>query len=320
MREYGQVRVQFWSSPTVQSLDDSETLLATYLIAGPHTTAAGVFRCPDGYIQADLGWDRKKTQRVKESLQKCGLATFCFDGWVVIPKFLQHNPTRNVNQAKNIERLFDQIPANSEAKPLAAKAIATSWEAVPNEFANRLELVCKQVRTSSEPVPKQFANIGSGSGSGAGSELGAGSETGSGEGTGEGAGTELCSSNSLRESDSGVRTVFDHYRTHHPRAHRKPNSKSKEWKLIKARLAEGFSSEELCLAVDGCHKSAWHMGENERQRKYDSLELIVRDGSHVQQFIELYEQSKTGQVHLTEKERRGKQAAAAWVERKRVPA
>ena len=40
-------------------------------------------------------------------------------------------------------------------------------------------------------------------------------------------------------------------------------------------------------AVDGCHASAWHMGDNDRGRPYNSLELILRDASKVQFFSEL---------------------------------
>jgi hypothetical protein len=91
---------------------------------------------------------------------------------------------------------------------------------------------------------------------------------------------------SKTESD-GILLVFDHYRTYHPRAHRKPHSKQKEWVKIKARLAEGYTVEDLKLAIDGCHKSAFHCGDNENGKRYNSLELIVRDGSKVQQFMEI---------------------------------
>ncbi len=83
-----------------------------------------------------------------------------------------------------------------------------------------------------------------------------------------------------------VRQVFDHYRTHHPKSHPKPASASKEWRLIAARLKEGYSAADLCAAIDGCHKSPFHCGENDRGQKYHNLELIVRDGSQVAKFIE----------------------------------
>lgn len=116
-----------------------------------------------------------------------------------------------------------------------------------------------------------------------------------------------------------VLEVFAHYRTHHARAHPKPLSSSKEWRAIKARLAEGYTVDDLKRAIDGMHQSPFHQGENDRGRRYDSLELAMRDGSKVRQFLELAEQHANGPPPvLTERERRTVRAAQSWVERHRA--
>lgn len=74
--------------------------------------------------------------------------------------------------------------------------------------------------------------------------------------------------------------VFEHYRTLHPRACRKPRSDQKEWRHIRARLSEGSTVEDLNLAIDGYHRDAWHVEKGQL-----GLELIVRDASHVAQGI-----------------------------------
>lgn len=84
-----------------------------------------------------------------------------------------------------------------------------------------------------------------------------------------------------------IPSVFAHYRTYHPRACPDPKVTTKEWKLINSRMLEGFTTDDLKTAIDGCHMSPFHMGENKDQRKYNSLELIMRDASKVNQFIEL---------------------------------
>jgi hypothetical protein len=109
-----------------------------------------------------------------------------------------------------------------------------------------------------------------------------------------------------------VLAVFEHYRSYHPRAHKKPHSKMREWSKIRARLAEGCTVDDLKLAIDGCHRSPFHMGENDNNRKYDSLELIVRDGSKVQSFIELAQEDKPVLAQKTSKTIR---AAQSWVEK-----
>lgn len=87
--------------------------------------------------------------------------------------------------------------------------------------------------------------------------------------------------------EPAVRGVFEHYRVYHPRSFPKPRSASKEWRLIRARLAEGYSATDLHRAIDGYHRSPFHRGENDRGAKYLDLELIVRDGSHVARGIEM---------------------------------
>ncbi|MBI3936007.1 MAG: hypothetical protein HY323_03450 [Betaproteobacteria bacterium] len=92
---------------------------------------------------------------------------------------------------------------------------------------------------------------------------------------------------SLSSEALDVRVVFDHYRkAGHPQAHPKPRPASREWRAVKARLAEGYSIQDLCDAIDGCHATPHNLGENERHQKYLGLELIMRSGSQVTRFIE----------------------------------
>ncbi len=60
----------------------------------------------------------------------------------------------------------------------------------------------------------------------------------------------------------------------------------KRRKLINDRLADGYSVEDICLAIRGCSQSPFHMGKNDSGKRYDSIELICRDAEHVEQFME----------------------------------
>jgi len=83
-----------------------------------------------------------------------------------------------------------------------------------------------------------------------------------------------------------VRQVFAHYRVYHPKAHPDPQPDSKEWRLVVARLKEGYAVETLKKAIDGCHLTPYNLGQNERGQKYLSLELILRNSSNVSRFME----------------------------------
>lgn len=58
-------------------------------------------------------------------------------------------------------------------------------------------------------------------------------------------------------------------------------------KKIKARLQEGYSVERIKQAIQGIKRSSHNMGENDRNQKYDDIELICRTGSNVDRFADM---------------------------------
>ena len=77
------------------------------------------------------------------------------------------------------------------------------------------------------------------------------------------------------------RDVFEHWRQacKHARAKLDP----KRLRVVQERLKD-YSVAELQRAIDGCARSAWHQGANDKHRRYDELELILRDARHVEEF------------------------------------
>jgi hypothetical protein len=104
-----------------------------------------------------------------------------------------------------------------------------------------------------------------------------------------------CKSNKKKKTVSEeVRSVYAHYREHHPRCPEVIRSTSKEWRAIKDRLEDGFSVDSLCQAIDGCHKTPHNLGKNDRGQKYLALELIMRTSGHVTRFIEAFDEPAAG--------------------------
>ena len=56
--------------------------------------------------------------------------------------------------------------------------------------------------------------------------------------------------------------------------------------LIKKQLKR-YTVEQLKEAIDGCLLSPWHRGQNPNGVVYEDLELICRDATKVDQFIEI---------------------------------
>jgi hypothetical protein len=82
--------------------------------------------------------------------------------------------------------------------------------------------------------------------------------------------------------------VFNHWRE--ACDHKAALFTAKRRTLIAARLREGYTVDQLMLAVDGCRGSPFHQGENKHRKVYDSIELICRDGQHVESFMEQLKQ------------------------------
>lgn len=60
-------------------------------------------------------------------------------------------------------------------------------------------------------------------------------------------------------------------------------------KKIAERLKDGYSIEDLKLAIIGCSFSPYHQGMNDNHIRYQDIELICRHARHVDKFIEIAE-------------------------------
>ena len=58
-------------------------------------------------------------------------------------------------------------------------------------------------------------------------------------------------------------------------------------KCVEARLREGYTPEQIKLAITGCSKSPHHMGQNDTGSIYDELTLICRKGENVERFSQI---------------------------------
>lgn len=109
------------------------------------------------------------------------------------------------------------------------------------------------------------------------------------------------------EESPDVQAVWDHYKTKRPKVRVLGDDVRKK---IVARLAEGFTADDLVAAIDGNFRSPHHCGQNDTGTEYHELELIVRDSKHVNQFINVPEAVPV----LSQKNRRTAQAAQSFLD------
>ncbi|HSW68857.1 MAG TPA: conserved phage C-terminal domain-containing protein [Gammaproteobacteria bacterium] len=139
MRMYGSVHISFWENSETQNLSDQAKLLAIYLLTGPHTNMAGVFRLPDGYIKEDLGWGIEAVQKAFQELSQIDFLTRDEErGWLVIHQFLKWNPVQNINQGVAIRKIFHMIPTQSSVFKPFVNGLLEYGTHVSKEFLNGL--------------------------------------------------------------------------------------------------------------------------------------------------------------------------------------
>lgn len=149
MRDYGKVHTSFWSSATTRSMTEDARVLAIYLITSPHSTIAGVFRLPDGYVCEDLQWSAERVAKGFAELLAKGFANRCeTTKWVCVCKHLEWNPPENPNQRKSAAKVVQSIPDECAWKldfmrlsggllGLETPAEANPSETLPEPFLNQ---------------------------------------------------------------------------------------------------------------------------------------------------------------------------------------
>ena len=91
----------------------------------------------------------------------------------------------------------------------------------------------------------------------------------------------LCISDSKKLTST--QEVFAHWQ--HVMNHPHAKLDTKRRKVITQALGLGYTADNLKLAIDGCSKTPFNAGQNDRGQRYDSINLIFRDADHIDQFI-----------------------------------
>ncbi len=102
--------------------------------------------------------------------------------------------------------------------------------------------------------------------------------------------TDTINKNDKNVKKESIHTVFSFWKEilNHPKAILSPDRIAK----IKDRLKEGHTVEQCKQAILGCKASAYHMGDNNDNKIYDSIDLIFKKGDKLEQFIGYHEQAE----------------------------
>ena len=88
--------------------------------------------------------------------------------------------------------------------------------------------------------------------------------------------------------NAAVKAVFDLWVGLYRNTRRPPVLDARRRTRIRKALAD-YGHDTVEAAVRGIGQSDWHMGRNPQRKKYDDLELVLRDAKHIEMFADMWD-------------------------------
>lgn len=266
---YRTIDVRLWGDEKFRALSPlqpSAQALFIYLLTNPNTTSIpGLYRAGAAALAEELAWPLEGFFKAFQEISSQGLVRADFDARVVyIPNAIRYNKPQSPNVVISWLNHWDEIP-ECDLRDAAYQEIKAFLEDMGEAFA---EAFLKPMR---KPCRKAMPN----------QEQEQEHEQEKKE--------DICEVKTSPVTDSpsydlsGVKVIFEHWQQVMNHPHSKLDKKRKV-KITKA-LELGYSVDDLMRAIDGCAKTPYNMGQNDLGQRYDDIELILRDASHIERFI-----------------------------------
>jgi hypothetical protein len=304
MGRYSKIERRMWGDGKFRKLSRPQPNardLWIFLLTGPHQSAVpGLFVLGEASMAEALEWPLAATKRGLAEILGAGMAKFDrVTRLLWLPNALKHNPPENFNVVVGWRSEWELLPECALLTE-ATRAIEAGLREIRPQFAEAFDIVrgvCPP-RTSSNPS-------GKGKGKPEPNHRPNPSVNGSPKPSGEGQpnpepepepepepDTEppnpLSGELELGIQDSPRPSPRDQVWAHWRKAMNSPRSvlDGKRAKRIDWAL-ENYSLEECLRAIDGCAADPFSMGENDRGKRFNDVDVIFRDAVHVEQFRDL---------------------------------
>ena len=292
MRDFAKISPKFWMGHTgrvIRELGPEAQITALYLLTSPHSNMLGLYYCPITYISHDTGSPLEGASKALLSLIEGYFCAYDFAAemvWVFeMAKFqISDQLLPQDKRCTGIQNMYNELPANAYLGDFFDKYasrfnLKTKRENVILEkpLPRGLQGASKPLRSKEKEKEKEKEKYKLQNQCRA-DALAVGEVV-------ESLPATICHTNNGRLA-SVVQAVVEHYKQFHPRSYRvMPDAKSKEAKLIKERVAEGSTVEQLCSAIDGMHRTPHNLGAT-NGTKYLALTLCLRNREQVDRFVE----------------------------------
>lgn len=253
---YRTIDVRMWGDTKFRSLTPllpSGQALFLYLLTNPNTTnIPGLYRAGAAALAEELGWSIEDFGRAFDECIKQDLVKADFSSRVIfIPNAIKFNKPQAPNVVKSWAAHWDEIP-ECELKTFAYETLHAFVKGISEAFVEAFHHATGKSLTKTMPIQEQ---------------------------------DQEQEQNQEQDTKNTNIEIFEHWKSvmNHPLA----KFDNKRQKVINTALKLGFSVEELKQAINGCANSDWHMGKNERKRRFDDISLVLRNAEKIESFIAL---------------------------------
>jgi hypothetical protein len=266
MREYAKVAPQFWTGETGRAMrgDTELQVLAMYLMTAPGANMAGVYYLPLPTLAHETGVPPKALMKALRRASEGGFAHYD-----------ERTETVWVPEMARFQVGVSMKPGDNRIAGL----VSMLWCVPKSPFIKNFYEKYKDAYHLPEEGPWKGLARGFG---------GASEALGSHEQEKE---QEKEQEPEEDEPDVAIaRRVFSAWRL--ATGHTDAKFDDKRSARIRARLNEGFTEEDLVLALEGWKRDPWCQGRDPNNSKvYDRVETIFRDAGQVEKFISYAKQA-----------------------------
>lgn len=287
---YRKIEVRMWGDEKFRELSAPKPCgqsLWVYLLTGPHTgPIPGLFRAGRLAMAEELNWDPEAFQEAFQEVFQQGMAKADWQAKVVwIPKAILCNRPESPNVVLSWGSEWELIPEcdlKREAFEVLQASICGLGEAYAKAFARAFAK--PNPKPSGKPSPKAIGNQEQEQEQEQKQDrtpLSAGADQ-----AGQSGALALVPDDPppVESKPDDVQTIFAYWQD----VMASPRSvlDDKRRKVIEGALKSGYTPRDLCQAIRGCSKTPHNMGRNDRNQKYNGLDVILRSADQIDRFIE----------------------------------
>jgi hypothetical protein len=270
MSKYRKIETRIWNDKKFNALSDDGKLLFFFLLTHPHLISLGAMRISILGLAGELNWNEGRLSKAFQEVLSKGIVRYDERAlFLWLPNFLRYNIPESPNVVKSWSHLLDYLPECELKNELITHARARVESLSPGFREALAEAFRKAMPNQEQEQEQDIKHIR------------------------EVKTSPVCSSNKSANTD--INEVFEYWQKvmAKPKAILDQKRKSSIVKALKT-----YSVCQLTLAIDGCSKTPHNMGENKQKQRYDDIELICRNASNIERFMEAAEKSLYGNNNI----------------------